>query len=501
MSSNLTLPQKLTTSDLSAAAKRNLSLEADHNTYSSLDTNHRYLINRINSGEQVYGINTGFGPLVDHHLSAGEAVDLQENLLQQLNCHTGRYLSAEVSRAVVTLRARALSEGVSGVRSDVLKSLIAWQHSDIQPALQTQGSVGASGDLVPLSRIARVISGRDEIVDADGNIRANSEDILADHNLPLWNPAPKEALALVNGTSYSSALATLGLEQLKEWLHDHLLPQAATFMTVLEEPVQHLSSHIYRYKNHTTAIQTAENLRNWLNADAPETENGVNQPPYSSRSMVLWLGAVQELIDQAENLLETEINSVDDNPLILDDEELFLHGANFQGSYTAIASDHLANALTRMVLITERYINRLLHPNHNGNLPAFLSGNPIGKKSGLQGYQLMASSILADLRTRTVPHGVQSIPTNGDNQDVVSMSANAALNLVDMIDRATPALAVFPLILSRAMQLSDSELTPQLNDWWQQYDEIIRADYEKDQLRELLNNHMARIRRFTFYAT
>ncbi len=499
MNSTLSASDQLSLSNLSAAATRRLTLTSNQETDLILDQNHRFVIEHIQSGENVYGINTGFGPLVDKHLAADEAVELQENLLQQLNCHTGRYLSAEVSRAVITLRARALAQGVSGVRSDVLKALITWQQSEIQPALQSQGSVGASGDLVPLARLARVLSGRDEIVDSSGTIRSNSTSVLADYNLPHWSPAPKEALALVNGTSYSAALTSLSCVQLKDWLKHHILPQAATFMTVMKEPVQHLSPHIYRYKNHASAVETANSLRNWLNLSNPETEEGVHQPPYSSRSMVIWLGGINELIQQAESLLETEINSVDDNPLILHEEELFLHGANFQGSYAAMAADHLSNALTRLVIIIERWVNRLLHPDHNGDLPAFLSGTPVGKKSGLQGYQLMVSSILADLRARCAPHGVQSVPTNGDNQDIVSMSANAALNLADMTEKAAPAIAVFPMILARAMQLEPVELSPELKSWWKHQQDLQDADYEADHLNSLLQNHIEKIRLYRLF--
>ncbi len=489
--SSINLKDPLTPEDLLAIGSRDCGVFVDRDTISVVDRSRKTLTDHLATGEAIYGVTTGFGPFVNKPVDHDSQIELQLNLMQQLGCNVGPHLPSDIVRAIMAVRARALARGVSGVRSRVLNSLIDMINSGATPVIRRFGSVGASGDLVPLATLARCMAGWDTIRLPDGQVVDNSPGTLAELGIDAFSPQPKEALAIVNGTSFSSAIAAVCTARTLRSFSETVLPLVATALALLDDSHQHLASTIYEFKAHESAKQVAESLRALLNLDRPADSPGLPQPPYSSRSAVLWYGAAAEKLDTAYRTLETELNSVDDNPLSVPEEDLLLHGANFQGTYTALAADDLSQAVGRIAVGLERLINRLLHDDHNGDLPAFLAEEPVGLHSGLQGCQLLATSLTADIRTRQNTHGLSSIPTNGDNQDIVSMSANASLNALELSDRFAQLLAVSECIFARAVTLSPGKLSSSLEAHWKQRGELLEADFSHGDLSALIDaRHM-----------
>ncbi|MFW5994748.1 MAG: aromatic amino acid ammonia-lyase [Spirochaetia bacterium] len=486
------LGEHLTPEMLLSIGSRECRIVLDEETQHRVEQAHTKLTRHIESGEQVYGITTGFGPLVDRNVDHDSRIGLQLNLLQQLGCNVGPALPPDIVRAIIAIRARALAVGASGIRSRVLNSLVDLVNSGATPVIRRFGSVGASGDLVPLASMARCLAGWDSIRMPDGRVNENSPQTLAELGVDAFSPQPKEALALVNGTSFSSGITAVSTARMRRCFHETVLPLVATSISLLDGSTQYLDAEIYRLKPHKSAIAVSETLRRLLDTRDPANTPSLPQPPYSTRSAVLWYGAAFEDLNSASDLLETELNSVDDNPLVSTETQRLLHAANFQGTYVALAADKLCGALARMATGIERLVNRILHDAHNGALPAFLASEPIGLHSGLQGYQLLATSLTADIRARAVPHAATSIPTNADNQDVVSMSANAALNALELSDRFAQLCAVSECVFARAVSIAGQRITPTLTKHWNERPELLEADFSAGDLAALVDSrHLA----------
>ena len=485
------LPDHLSLSSFVSLATGTSALSCAPTLPDHVNKAHDFLSQRLAAGDEVYGVNTGFGPLVDRTVAEDDIRELQRNLLQQLSGNVGPLLPTAISRGTTVLRANALSKGHSGARFAILKQLTALVNSGATAPIRAYGSVGASGDLVPLTRLARVLLGDDHLRLPDGTVVENSDALLKKHGMVSLELEPKEGLALVNGTSYSTAITALCLDVALRMLEQYTIPLTATLLLALGDSLQHLSPEIYRLKKHESALSVCRSFTEWLSPHQPHESHGTPQPPYSGRSVVLWLGAVAEHFEQARRTIEIEMNSVDDNPLIFPDDQRILHAANFQGTYAAKAADDLSQGLVKMANLVERHINRLFHDKLNGDLPAFLAPEPIGLHSGLQGFQLLATSLLADIRAKSVAHGTQSFPTNADNQDVVSMSANAALNALEITRKTAYLTAIFESSMTRLLQIRDLSLTEELQNWWDQRNELFAHNFPAENLAPILEKRKA----------
>ncbi|MFW6215996.1 MAG: aromatic amino acid ammonia-lyase [Alkalispirochaetaceae bacterium] len=491
MSRSVTVPGRLDLESFISAATGGATLYL--RPEASIDSARRFLLDRLSQGEVIYGVNTGFGPLVGRKVANEAAEELQEHLLQQLSPNVGPPVPAAVARGTVALRAAALARGHSGVGSELVSALVDLFNSGATPLLRSYGSVGASGDLVPLARLARVLLGQGEIRLPGGEVRPNSPALLRQLGVSPVQLGAKEALALVNGTSFSAAITAVSLHGALRILADRLLPLSATLLLLMGDSLQHLSEGIYELKAHPSAISILRELRLWLDPLRPEESFGVPQPPYSARSLVLWLGVVRDHFDSAGETIEVEMNSVDDNPLLFPEQERILHGANFQGVYAARAAEEVTGGLAKASVLMERQLNRLFHEHLNGGLPPFLAPEPVGLHSGLQGFQLLATSLLADIRSRALFHGAGSVPTNGDNQDVVSMSANAGANAMEVTRKSSYIASVLECSLARALQLREVELPERLAAWWEKRRFLLEADYAGEPLDQLLEGRKASI--------
>lgn len=441
-------------------------IELSQSTIQKLNSNRTFIEKKLAENVAIYGISTGFGPLVNETISKEDQIQLQYNLLQQLSCNTGPALSIEISRSIFLLRIHALSQARSGVSSDLLQHMIQVYNAGIFPEFRRFGSVGASGDLVPLAQLGRILIGKDFCLIADSSNPIKTSELFENLGIRNYVLKEKEGLALVNGTTYSCGITAFVLQKVSKLIYEELFPLISLHWLLFNDSLQHLSEKVYQHKAHESAQSVAKLFREWLSPIQVEHSHGVPQPPYSSRSVVLWFGAAMEQILHAEKLIETEMNSVDDNPLIFDENDLILHAANFQGTYIALAADELNAGMTQIAILLERIVNRITHKSLNDGLPAFLADEPLGLNSGLQGLQLLLTSLTADLRTRAQRYSLSSIPTNADNQDVVSMSANAALAAHDALERFRIVTASFKLMILRAFQLRELTFkSPKLELW------------------------------------
>jgi histidine ammonia-lyase len=457
-------PEYLNLSNLVDILNKPIELSIDQEK--RIIKNRLFIENKLAQNEPVYGISTGFGPLVNQTISKDDQILLQYNLLQQLSCNSGPVLNYEISRLIFFLRIHALSQARSGISSELIKHMIKVYNAGISPLFKQFGSVGASGDLVPLAQLGRILIGKDACISPLDEKPLNTNEVLQKFGIQEYHLKEKEGLAIVNGTTYSCGITAYVFQKLNKLIQNEIYPLIALHWLIFNDSLQHLSEKVYQLKAHSSAQAVATTFREWLSNIHVEESHGVPQPPYSSRSVVLWLGAAMEQINHAENLIETEMNSVDDNPLFFHEDNLVLHAANFQGTYIALAADELNAGMTHITLLLERIVNRLTHRSLNDGLPAFLADEPVGLNSGLQGLQLLITSLTADLRTRAQRYSLSSIPTNADNQDVVSMSANAAHASLEALERFTLVTTAFKLMILRAIQLRDlPELSKKLQEW------------------------------------
>jgi len=456
-------------------------IQLNPNAIQKIKANRAFIEKKLAENMAIYGITTGFGPLVNETISKEDQIKLQYNLLQQLSCNSGPSLPLEISRTIFLLRIHALSQARSGISIDLLQHMITVYNAGIYPVFRRFGSVGASGDLVPLAQLGRILIGKDSSLTNDSKEPVQTSELFEKHGIQQYNLKEKEGLAIVNGTTYSCGITVFVLQKVSKLIHEELFPLISLHWLLFNDSLQHLSEKVYQHKAHESAQSVAKNFREWLSPIVVEQSHGVPQPPYSSRSVVLWLGSALEQISHAQKLAETEMNSVDDNPLFFDEDDLILHAANFQGTYIALAADELNAGMTQIAILLERIVNRITHKSLNDGLPAFLADEPLGLNSGLQGLQLLLTSLTADLRTRAQRYSLSSIPTNADNQDVVSMSANAAHAAHEAFERFQLVIASFKLMILRALQVRKVQVpSPKLEKWLHKEEIKIEGVYFND---------------------
>lgn len=441
---------------------------------------HERWMHALQSGTPIYGVSTGFGPLVSHAVAISEAEQLQENLIQQLSAHSGPVLPWQHAKAVTFLRMFTLLKARSGVRPEVARVLQQLGRSGVAPAIPRWGSVGASGDLVPLAALAGTVNGyHTQGIDQDGRF------------VPLtgFEPLklkPKEGLALVNGTAFSAAITAVESVKLNQLMQERIVPATLAVMFLLDESFQHLSDAPYAFKPHEGVTSLLALKNRWISGFSPDDSTGVPQPPYSSRTWMLWMGTAMERLLHGKSLLETELNGIDDNPLHIDGR--FYHAGHFQGTFVTYAADEFLQTAMLSAQLLERQLNRLLHPAHNNGMPAFLAPEPVGLNSGLQGLQLLATSLLGEIRQRAIEHTTLSHPTNNDNQDLVSMSAHAANDLMEVVARLDVISAALSAAVVRARQLKPEVFMPEpLLAWLQNFENVQSADFRSIRMRTLLS--------------
>lgn len=388
---------------------------------------HKYLQKQVRSGETLYGVNTGFGLLSNVKIPSTDIEQLQYNLLRSHAVGVGGYLADSQVRAMLLLRAANLALGHSGVSLKLVQHILNVLNAGICPLIPSQGSVGASGDLAPLSHLALVLIG-------EGRARYKGREVSGDQALrsarlkPI-RLGPKEGLALINGTQFMTAIGTLALLEA-----EHLTNVADAIGAMTVEAMRGTETafepEIHRVRPHPGQQQSAKNVRKILLSGGMSQISkshigcGKVQDPYSLRCIPQVHGASRDSMRFVREVLERECNSVTDNPLVFPAERKILSGGNFHGQIVAIAMDLLSIATAEIGSISEQRLEKLVNPVIS-DLPAFLTDKG-GLNSGFMIVQVAAASIVSENKTLCHPASVDSIPTSADKEDHVSMGAWAA---------------------------------------------------------------------------
>src|SRR5215217_2076179 len=386
----------------------------------------RQLVERaIQSGQTIYGINTGFGKLANVRVPADQIDQLQTNLIRSHASGVGAPLPPPVVRAVMLLRANVLLRPTSGVRPELVDALVALLNAGIVPLVPEQGSVGASGDLAPLSHVALALMGEGEVLEAGAAAAAGPA--LGRARLAPFQFAPKEGLAFINGTQAQTALLALLVHDARV-LWRTAVGAAAMSLEALRGTPAPLDPRIHAARPHRGQIEAADLMRDLL-ADSQIRESHREGDPrvqdaYSLRCAPQVLGAVADAIRFAEDTVAVELNASTDNPLVFDNGDV-ISGGNFHGQPVAQALDLLAMTLTTLQAIAERRVERLVNPDLSQGLPAFLTSDP-GLCSGLMMVQIAAASLVAESRALAMPASIGSIPTDANQEDFVPMGMAAA---------------------------------------------------------------------------
>ena len=399
------------------------------------------LRNALASGEPLYGVNTGFGKLASTRIHEGELAKLQLNLLRSHAAGTGDKLPRPVVRLALGLKALSLARGASGVRAEIIETLLALLEHDMLPDVPAQGSVGASGDLAPLAHLSLVLVGEGSATDTTGVTRDGEAALLAIGRLPAVL-GPKEGLALLNGTQVSTAIALDALFRAEDLLRVSLLTGAMSVDAARGSDTP-FDPRIHALRGQPGQIRAAAALRSLLSgSEIRESHRHGDirvQDPYCLRCQPQVAGACLDLMEQAALTLEREANAVTDNPLLVEGGEL-LSGGNFHAEPVAFAADTLAIAIAELGAIAERRVALLTDPVLSG-LPAFLV-QAGGLNSGFMIAQVTAAALASENKSLAHPRSVDSMPTSANQEDHVSMATGAGLRLRPMLDNLEGILAI-----------------------------------------------------------
>jgi histidine ammonia-lyase len=392
-------------------------------------------------GETAYGVNTGFGKLSDVRIEPGEVQALQRNLVRSHACGIGEPLPEAEVRAMLLLRANVLAKGFSGVRPELLELLLALLNRGIHPVIPSRGSVGASGDLAPLAHLALAMMG-EGLVLMEGRQIPAAMAMLKTGLRPLVLEA-KEGLALLNGTQAITAVGTLALARALRVVELADLAGAMTLEALKGTPTP-FDERIHAVRPHPGQIAVAAHLRALLEDSEIRESHRDNDPrvqdAYCLRCMPQVHGAVRDGLGHARATLEIETGSATDNPLVFAEGEI-LSGGNFHGAPLALALDSAAIALTTLMGIGERRVDRLVNPDINEGLPPFLSRTP-GVSSGFMIVHIVAAALLNEAKVLAHPASADSVPTSGGKEDHVSMGMTAAVKFRQVVDNAEKVLAI-----------------------------------------------------------
>ena len=410
----------------------------------------------VEKGDKVYGWTTGFGPLVAHDVARTDTATLQKRLLAHLATGTGPPLPVRDVRALMTARLGTLALGASAARPAVADQLVAALNRGLTPVVPSQGTVGASGDLTPLAHLALVLSGEGEAWIGDDRVPATQA--LARHGMEPLELQGRDGLALVNGTDAMTGIAALngGAAQRAQAI---AILHAALYTRVMGGTDRAFDDRLGVVRPHPGQMHVHHMLTMML--QDPTGKWSTQEPlqdAYTLRCAPQVLGAVQDQLDAHDRTVDIELRSVTDNPVFLPREDAVLHGGNFQGQHIAFASDTLTNAVIKIAELAERRVARLTDRTLNNGLPPFLTDGTAGLDSGFMGAQVTASALIAEMRTRAIPASVQSVPTNANNQDIVSMGTIAARKASDTLTDCYRILAIEAMALTQAVELRTGSL-------------------------------------------
>jgi histidine ammonia-lyase len=409
----------------------------------------------VAEGRTVYGVTTGFGALADTRIDPSEAAELQHRIVRSHATAVGGRLPREEARAMLLLRAHVLALGHSGVRPLVVERMVEMLNRDLIPAVPEQGSLGASGDLAPLACLALPLIGEGRLLERDGGGVMPAGPVLAAAGLPPLSLEAKEGLALVNGTQGMLAIGVLAAGRAKELASVADIVAAMSIEGSLGTDAP-FDERLQRLRPHHGQGSSASNLRRLLagssilasHRDSPH----LVQDAYSMRCAPQVHGATRDVLAFALSVLQTELNAVSDNPIVLPDDDEVRSGGNFHGQPVAVALDSLALATVGLASISERRLYRVLDAKTSNGLPAFLVEGS-GLNSGFMLMQYTAASLVSESKTLAHPASVDSIPSSAGQEDHVSMGMTSARHLREIVTNAELVLAMEAIAAAQAVDL------------------------------------------------
>lgn len=455
--------QHLTLDDFRAIVCDGEKLTIDASVLEKVAKNHEFL-KGFASNKIIYGINTGFGPMAQYRVSEENLLALQYNLIRSHSSGSGKPIDPILVRALLLARLNNFLQGYSGVHPDLVHLLVDLLNKEVYPCIYEHGGVGASGDLVQLAHLALTLIGEGEVW-YKNELRDTAEVFAALGITPL-KIRVREGLALINGTSAMTGIALVNLLQARKLLEWSVFLSAMT-NEVVEAYDDHFSHELNHVKHHPGQQKVAAMLRSLLGdsrmirsrkkhlyegdkMDQDVFEDKV-QEYYSLRCITQVLGPIIDTIDQAEKVILSEFNSVNDNPIIDHENANIFHGGNFHGDYVSLEMDKLKIAITKLSMLSERQLNYLLNAKLNEKFPPFLNLGTLGLNFGMQGMQFTATSTVAENQTFSTSMYIHSIPNNNDNQDIVSMGSNAALLTRRVIGNSFEVLAIQMMTILQAV--------------------------------------------------
>ncbi len=436
----------LTLEDVHKVARRLEPVELSHFSVEKINKSRETLEKLLREEKIMYGVNTGFGALANKVISREKLLELQRNIVLSHSAGIGDYLPDDIVRAMIVIRANSLAKGYSGVRKVVIEKLLELLNKNIIPLVPEKGSVGASGDLAPLSHITMAIIGEGKVKYNGKIVNVKETDFLPIHL------EEKEGLSLLNGTQFMSAhLSLIVRDSLKLMKIATLI--AASSVDVLLGTDTAYDERIHLVRPHPGQIKIAQSLREFLSgSEIRESHRNCRkvQDAYTLRTIPQVYGAVLDTIEWCAEIVKREINSATDNPLVFEE---VLSGGNFHGEPLALCADYLSIALTDLGNMVERRIDRLVNSNTNEGLPPFLAEGEEGLNSGLMIWQYTAAALCNENKVLSHPASADTIPTSAYQEDHVSMGANAVRKLAKIYDNVVSLLAIEAMCVKRALRM------------------------------------------------
>jgi len=445
----------LTIDDIISVSRYRKSVELSLEAIDKIDESRETIEELSKKDLPIYGINTGLGKLCNIKISKDNLSKLQENIVKSHDLTLKPFLSKDAVRATLIIRANSLAKGYSGVRREVIERMILFLNEDVVPIMPQKGSLGASGDLIPLASLASFLVGKGR-----GIYKGKEMKSIEIHNKLGIEPLKlleKEALSIINGTSFSLALATLSLYDAKNILKNALISSSLSMeaLLALSEP---FNTKIHFAKPHTSQAIIAYAINSLLEGSTLiDSLKDKTQDSYVIRCIPQIYGSIYNTLKFVEKNLTIEINSSSDNPLVFSDEKIAISGGNFHGSYISTNCDFLSIELTILSNNIERRLNRLMNPTLSSGLPPFLIENS-GLNTGLMLLQYLASSLVSENRTLSYPASVTSSPVSNDQEDDVSMSGTASRKLRQIVDNLFTVISVEMISAVQALNFRKGKL-------------------------------------------
>ena len=430
--------EHLTIEQVGEIIYNNYKIELSEDAKQRVKRCRNYLDKKIaRNGEPIYGVTTGFGSLCNVSIGKDHLSQLQINLIKSHACGVGERVPNDIVKIMLLLKIQSLSYGYSGCKLDTVMRLVSFFNNDIYPVVYKQGSLGASGDLVPLAHLCLPLVGLGE-VEYQGKVIAGAEML----RRKRWKPivlASKEGLALLNGTQNMSAFAVWSLLQAQR-LSDWADKIAAMSLDAYDGRIEPFTEAVHLVRPHNGQLETAARMKEMLEGSQLIVNSKAHvQDPYSFRCVPQVHGAVKDTLRYVKSVIDIEINSATDNPTVCPDEDIIVSAGNFHGEPIALPIDFLSIAMSELANISERRIYRLVSGTRG--LPSFLVANP-GVNSGFMITQYTAASCVSLNKSLAMPSSVDSIPSCQDQEDHVSMGANAAIKLYKVILNTERVLAI-----------------------------------------------------------